>query len=55
VTNAKAVSLLIDRLAAVALDARERPRAIPDVGETAMLSELAGGLEARIARLRSTS
>lgn len=52
--HATAVSLLAGRLAAVAVDARARAATIPDAAETAMLFELAEGLEVRIGRLRST-
>jgi hypothetical protein len=52
--HAKAVSLLVDQLTVLTIDARERARTISDAGETAMLTELAEGVEARIARLRST-
>lgn len=49
----KAVSLLADRLTALADDVRARAALIADATETPMLAELADGLEARITRLRS--
>lgn len=51
--HAQAVSLLADRLTALAVDARDRARVIPDTQEAEMLDELANGLEVRIGELQS--
>lgn len=49
----QAVALLAERLTAIAVGARARATAIPDAAETAMLTELAVGLESRVGRLQS--
>jgi hypothetical protein len=51
--HATAVSLLAQRLTTLAADVRTRALVISGAVETAMLSELADGLEARVDRLRS--
>jgi len=50
--HGKAVAALADRLATVAADVRARLAVIPDATETAMLLELADGLDSRIRRFR---
>lgn len=52
--HSTAVSLLAQRLTAIAVDARVRAAAIPDAAEVAMLYELADGLETRVQRFQAT-
>lgn len=52
--HSAAVSLLAQRLTAIAVDARVRAAAIPDAAEQAMLYELVAGLETRVQRLQAT-
>jgi hypothetical protein len=49
-----AVSLLAQRLRAIADDVRARAAAIPDATEAPMLADLADGLEDRVRRLQSS-